>query len=129
MKREEEYLEAIYLIKLKKGTVRIKDLASALKVKPSSVISYLTKLSDKGLVKYMKGKSIELTSKGEEIAKKVYRKHKIIKEFLCKILELSEEIAEKDACYIEHGVHEETIRKMEELVKIKTDQVPSYQNN
>jgi len=43
MKREEEYLEAIYLIKLKKGTVRIKDLASALKIKPSSVVSYLTK--------------------------------------------------------------------------------------
>ena len=49
MRREEEYLEAIYLIKLKKGIIRIKDLALALKVRPSSVISYLTKLSNKGL--------------------------------------------------------------------------------
>ena len=116
MKREEEYLEAMYLIKLKKGNVRIKDLALALKIRPSSVVSYLVKLSNKGLVKYMKGGSIELTSKGEEIAKKVYHKHRIIKEFLCKMLELPEDIAEKDACYIEHGVHEETIRKMEKLV-------------
>ena len=121
MKREEEYLEAIYLIKLKKGTVRIKDLALALKIKPSSVVSYLTKLSNKGLVKYMKRGSIELTSKGEKIAKNVYHRHRIIKEFLCRILELPEDIAEEDACYIEHGVHEETIRKMEELVKDKVD--------
>lgn len=121
MRREEEYLEAIYLIKLKKGIVRVKDLALALKVRPSSVISYLTKLSNKGLVKYAKGRSIELTSKGEEIAKKIYRKHKVIKEFLCRILELPEDIAEEDACYIEHGVHEETIRRMEKLLKIKAD--------
>jgi len=121
MRREEEYLEAIYLIKLKKGIIRIKDLALALKVRPSSVISYLTKLSNKGLVRYTKGRSIELTSKGEEIAKNVYRKHKVIKEFLHRILELPEDIAEGDACYIEHGVHEETVRRMEELLKIKAN--------
>jgi len=69
----------------------------------------------------MKRGSIELTSKGEKIAKNVYHKHRIIKEFLCRILELPEDIAEEDACYIEHGVHEETIRKMEELVKDKVD--------
>jgi len=119
MKREEEYLEAIYLIKLNKGTVRIKDLASALKVKPPSVTSYLMKLSNKGLVKYMKGRPIELTSKGEKVAKEVYHRHKVIKEFLCKILGLPEDIAEEDACYIEHGIHRETMEKMEKLVKVK----------
>ena len=85
------------------------------------MISYLTKLSNKDLVEYAKGRSIELTSKGEEIAKKVYRKHRVIKEFLRRILELPENIAEEDACYIEHGVHEETIRRMEKLLKIKVD--------
>jgi len=32
------------------------------------------------------------------------------------LLDIPSEIAEKDACYIEHGVHSETIEKIEKFV-------------
>jgi len=119
-RREEEYLEAIYIVKLNKGVVRVKDLALMLKVKPSSIVAYLTRLSSKGLVRYVKGEHIELTLKGEEMAKRIYHKHLVIREFLHRVLGLPRDIAEEDACYIEHGVHDETVKRMEEIIsKVK----------
>ncbi|OYT26344.1 MAG: iron-dependent repressor [Thermoprotei archaeon ex4572_64] len=116
-KREEEYLEAIYIILKRKGNVRVKDLARLLNIKSSSVVEFLEKLSKKGLVNYTKHESITLTSEGLSIAKEIYRRHVAIKEFLTTILNIPEEIAEKDSCYIEHGIHELTLDRMLKFVE------------
>jgi len=116
-KREEEYLEMIYLLSKKKGFVRVKDLASKLGVKPPSVVEYLSKLSKKGYISYEKGEYILLNEKGKKIAEEVYRKHEAIKEFLVLLLNIPEEIAEEDACYIEHGIHPETMNRIEKFIE------------
>ncbi len=121
LNRSEDYLKAIYLLREKNGQVRIKDLSEMLGVKPSTVVDYLKKLSRNGLVIYKKRGIIDLTPKGIEIAKGIYYKHSIVKEFLCKVLGVPEEIADKDACYIEHGIHNETLNKMKLVLKLNLD--------
>ncbi|MHA1589336.1 MAG: metal-dependent transcriptional regulator [Candidatus Njordarchaeales archaeon] len=120
--REEEYLEAIYILSLKKKFIRIKDLSEILNVKPASVVDFLKKLKNRGLISYEKYNAIALTPEGERIAREIYKRHIIIKQFLIIALGVPEDIAEEDACYIEHGIHEETFKKIEEYVMM-------HQNN
>jgi len=116
-KREEEYLEAMYILVKNKGVIRVKDLSRILNVKPASVVEYLDKLASKGLVRYEKYGSITLTKEGLEIAEEIYRRHVALKEFLTLILGVPKDIAEKDACYIEHGIHDETLDRLVKLVE------------
>jgi len=116
-KREEEYLEALYILTKEKKPIRIKNLAKMLKVKPSSVIEYLDKLSKKGLVHYEKHELIMLSEKGFKIAEQIYKRHTALKQFLMLLLKIPEEIAEKDACYIEHGIHEITVTRIVQFVE------------
>ncbi len=113
--RAEDYLEAIYAMMKKGEKPGIRKLARILGVKPSSVIEYLRKLDEQGYVVYKRGGIICLTSKGEEIAKKIYERHELIREFLLRI-GVPPEIAEEDACFIEHGLHDVTIEKLLELM-------------
>ncbi len=124
-KREEEYLEAMYILLKEKGIIRIKDLARILNVKPSSVVEYLDRLAKKGFVHYEKYEYIMLTDEGLRIAERIYKRHEALKKFLIEILGLPINVAEEDACYIEHGVHEETINRIIELMEfIKSN--PNY---
>ncbi|MDI3475434.1 MAG: DtxR family transcriptional regulator, Mn-dependent transcriptional regulator [Thermococcaceae archaeon] len=116
-KREEEYLETMYILQKNKGVIRVKDIAKALKVKPPSVVDALKKLSEKGLVEYEKYDRILLTEEGRKIAEDTYSKHKLLTQFFVGILGIPPEIAEQDACQFEHYVHEETVKRMMEFAE------------
>jgi len=116
-RREEDYLEAMYILIKRKGVIRVKDLSEILNIKPPSVVDYLNKLASKGLIKYEKHGSIALTDEGLRVAKEVYKKHLALKEFLTLVLGLPEHIAEEDACYIEHRIHDITLNRLIKLVE------------
>ncbi len=113
-RRAEEYLETIYDMIRRGERPGVRRIARALGIKPSSVVEYLRKLCREGLVDYREGGEINLTREGLEIAREVRRRHEIIKEFLINI-GVDPEIADEDACYIEHGVHQETLDKIIEF--------------
>ncbi|MEM0355336.1 MAG: metal-dependent transcriptional regulator [Desulfurococcaceae archaeon] len=117
-KRCEEYLEAIYGMIVSGENPGIRKLARVLGVKPSSVVEYLRKMCEQGYIIYEQGGKINLTARGFRIAQEICRRHKLIKDFLIEI-GVPEEIAEKDACYIEHGIHEVTLAKLEEFLEKK----------
>ncbi len=108
----EDYLEGILMIMEKGKVPRVKDLAKLLNVKASSVVEALKKLVSEDLILHEKYGYIELTQKGLEIAKETYEKHKLLKNFFIKLLNLKPDIAEKDACSIEHYLSKETINKI-----------------
>ena len=56
---------------------------------------------------------IELTDAGREIAERIYERHRLLSEWLV-ALGVSEEIAAKDACRIEHDISSETFEKLKE---------------
>ncbi len=115
-KRAQEYLEAILVLEKRNGRARVKDLAERLGVKPSSVVEYLKRLNEKGYVRYQPGSRIRLTEKGRRIAEALYKRHLAIKEFLV-LLGVPEDVADEDACYIEHGIHEETLERILEFIE------------
>lgn len=78
---EEDYLEAFYVIGLKNDVVRVKDVSNLLDVTMPSVVSAVRSLSQKGLVNQEKYGYIELTQKGEEVAKTIYARHQLLYTF------------------------------------------------
>ena len=103
----EDYLEAILMIKEKKGYVRSIDVANQLNVSKPSV-SYATKrLRENGYITFNEDGMISLTESGMEIADKIYTRHKVLTDIFRK-LGVSDEVAAEDACKIEHDLSPET---------------------
>lgn len=103
----EDYLEAILMIKEKKGYVRSIDVANQLGVSKPSV-SYATKrLRENGYISFNEDGMIALTDSGREIAEKIYTRHKVLTNLFTH-LGVSEDIAASDACKIEHNLSPET---------------------
>ena len=103
----EDYLEAILVIKEKKGYVRSIDVANQLNVSKPSV-SYATKrLRENGYITFNEDGMISLTDSGMEIASKIYTRHKVLTDIF-RSLGVDDEIAAEDACKIEHDLSPET---------------------
>ncbi len=107
----EDYLEAILMIKEQKGYVRSIDVANQLNVSKPSV-SYATKrLRENGYISFNEDGMITLTDSGFEIADKIYTRHKTLSDFFIRI-GVDPEIADSDACKIEHDISSETFTKL-----------------
>ncbi len=113
----EDYIEAIYLISLKKKVVRVKEIAKFLDVKTPSVVDAVSKLQERGLVTHEKYGYLYLTKKGIDTARSVYKKHEEVYKFLNQFLGMDEDISEKDACGIEHSISKETLNRIVKLMK------------
>ena len=109
-------MEALYLLWKREGIIRIKGLAEMLNVKPPSIVEYLNKLAKKGLVKYVRHETITLTDEGIRAAEGIYRRHKALKEFLTTLLRIPDDVAEDDACSIEHELHDITVNRIIKLM-------------
>lgn len=114
--KEEDYLESILNTSMEKGYARAHDIADDLKVVPSSVSEMFAKLGGKGLVTYRKYEGVTLTEAGRRIAEKVRFRHTILVDFLT-ILGVPKDIADQDACFMEHELNTVTIEKIKEFVK------------
>ena len=79
---KEDYLEAIYILKIKNGKVRSIDIAKHLNVSKPGVNKAMTLLKENGLIEKDYYGEVVLTKKGEEIAIKIYEKNTTIKLFL-----------------------------------------------
>jgi DtxR family Mn-dependent transcriptional regulator len=108
----EDYLESIYLLELESGNVRVKDIAKRMDITMPSVSGAVKNLEKQGLVCHSRYDLVSLTMKGNRIAEEIYHRHHILKDFLSQILGLRPEIAEKDACAIEHNISPETMKSL-----------------
>ena len=110
---KEDYLEAIYILKQKYGHVRNAMLCDYMNYSKSSISVAMRVLSEDGYVIRSKYDGITLTPEGEKIAKKVYERHLLLKEYL-EELGISKEQADIDACRMEHVVSDETCQCLQE---------------
>ncbi|MBP2144403.1 DtxR family Mn-dependent transcriptional regulator [Methanococcus voltae] len=114
----EDYLESIHMFTQKEQRpVKTTELANLLGVKPAAVTGMAKKLSSEGYIIYEPYVGIKLDEKGELIARKILRKHRIIEHFLTDCLDLDLEKACKEACKLEHSMSDETIEKLYEFIK------------
>lgn len=117
----ENYLEVIYLLKLQRGNVRVKDIARKMEITMPSVSSALKNLEKQGLVSHDRYDLVILTPRGAGIAEEVYRRHRVIKDFLSQVLGLDAEIAERDACGMEHIISPETLESLVRFLKAENE--------
>jgi DtxR family Mn-dependent transcriptional regulator len=118
--RTEDYLEALATIIEKRVFAKVKDVAEDLSVSPSSVTEMFQKLKEKGYINYEKYRGVTLTEKGQKIADQTRKRHETLREFLC-ILGIPEDIANEDACRIEHVVNAETMKRLTKFVSFVQD--------
>jgi len=100
----EDYLEAIANLREGRKVVRVKQISQRLGVKMPSVTSALRKLSEQELVEHERYRHIKLTPKGDKVAHEVIRRHEALTRFFAQALDINREIAEEDACRIEHVI-------------------------
>ena len=105
----ENYLETILMLKKEKGIVRSIDVAREMNFSKPSVSRAMGILREEGCIVMEKDGHIELTDKGRAKAEGIYERHRLLTLFLEKIAGVSAEVAEKDACKMEHILSEETI--------------------
>lgn len=105
----EDYLETIYNLQVKSGTAKVSDIAEARGVSMASVCQALQRLDREGLVDYSARETLELTPEGRRLAQKISSRHRFVFRFLSQILGVDSEVAERDACSLEHHLSKETL--------------------
>ena len=82
-------------------------------------------LKEKGLVEQPYYGDITLTESGYEYAQAVYKRHRYLTAFLSKQLGIPEDVAEDEACLMEHAISDESFKKwvtyIEELGIVDTE--------
>lgn len=114
----EDYLEMIHMLRMEGKVARVKDIADALSVKMPSVAKAIAELKKLGLVTQEPYAGVELTKEGEVMAAPILNRHVLLKSFLMR-LGVSEEVADKDACCMEHILSAETLSKIETFMESK----------
>ncbi len=114
----EDYIEMIYVLINNTSRARVRDVAESLNVKMPSVVKAVVELKKLELVEQEPYGDITLTEKGRRLAMNVLSRHRILKEFLKK-LNVSDKIAEKDACSMEHILSAETMERIQDFLKQK----------
>ena len=112
----EEYLKTMYVLKKQNGNVRVTDIANKMNCTKPSVNKALYNLKDNGLVNYESYGTIELTQKGENLAKKVLEAYDIVYVFLKDVLNLESKQAETEAEKIKSSLDDNTINKLAKYV-------------
>lgn len=112
----ENYLETILVLQNKKGAVRAIDIAAELEFSKPSVSVAMKNLREKGYIETDEAGCITLTLQGRKIAEKIYERHTLLIDWLTAI-GVSSDVAETDACRIEHVISEESFNALKNHAK------------
>lgn len=112
----EDYLEQILMLREKKGVVRSIDIANSMGYSKPSISIAMKHLRENGYVVMNEDNYISLTEKGSEIANRIYNRHRTLTRLLVK-LGVPEDLAEKDACKVEHDLSPESYDALKQHLK------------
>ena len=111
----EMYLETILMLTEKQTQVRAIDVSHSTGYTKPSVSRAMGLLKKNGYIEVDENCYITLTDEGSVLAKKVLERHRVLHAFL-EQLGVSEDIADEDACRMEHVISDETFEKMKDFV-------------
>ena len=110
----EDYLEAVLVLQKEKGMVRSVDVARHMGVSKPSVCHAVAILKRGGFLTTDEDLFLRLTDIGRGVAEQTYEKHCF---FTLLLMEagVEPEIAEQEACRIEHVISEDSFQKLANL--------------
>ncbi len=112
----EEYLKNIYVLKQQNGHVRVTDIAIKMDCSKPSVNKAINNLKQNGLLNYETYGTIELTDKGEELAKKLLETYDIVYLFFKEVLDLDDNLAKQEAEKVKLVISDDTTNKLAKYV-------------
>ncbi|MBQ6371599.1 MAG: metal-dependent transcriptional regulator [Oscillospiraceae bacterium] len=112
----EDYLETMLILEQRNGRIRSSDVARYLKVSRASVSYAVRFLKNGGFLTVDEGRLLHFTDIGRQTAEAVYEKHCILRDTLL-LLGADPEIADQDACLIEHDISGHTMEKLKVFLK------------
>lgn len=115
---QEDFVEALLMLEEQGLPLETTKVARLLNVSKPAVHQMGHELIDKGLITRKDYGDMTLTDAGRELARKVFNRHKVLKQFLIE-LGVSEDVAEDDCCKIEHVISEETFEVIRKKIEEK----------
>lgn len=118
---EEDYLEAILMLKEKHGAVRSIDVAHHMDFSKPSVSRGMKLLREKEYITVDADGWLKLTDAGQALAERVYERHRLLSAWL-ESLGVEAETAAEEACRIEHDISEDTFQKLKDHIVVEKEQ-------
>ena len=112
----EDYLEAILVLKRKKGMVRSVDVARHLDVSKPSVCHAVSTLKEGGFLIMDENSFLFLTDVGREVAEQTYEKHCFFTRQLV-AAGVDPQTAEREACRMEHTISQKSFELLKGAVE------------
>jgi DtxR family Mn-dependent transcriptional regulator len=113
----EMYLETVYRLKETQGIARTSAIAEFLGVSMGAVTNTLASLESRGLVRRQAYRGVDLTPKGEALALRVLRKHRLVERLLTEVLGMEWSEVHETACRLEHAITDDVTEALERLLK------------
>ncbi len=109
----EDYIEAIVELEeaQERAEIRSVDIASLLDVSKASVNKALQNLRDAGYIDQERYGRITLTDAGRAYGAEIWGRHQALRGFLVNDLGIDPEVADKEACMMEHAISEQTMAR------------------
>jgi len=112
----EHYVETIFYIRFEEGKVRPGRLAQWLGVSAPSVTVALQRLARDGWLEIAEDRSVTLTARGEELAARVVRVHRLLERWLTDVLGMDWAAADEEAQQLAPGVSDRLADRLDELL-------------
>ena len=112
----EMYLKVLYQVRADYEVARVRDISKGLGVNPGTVTSTLKRLEKMGFVRHDRYGVVVLTPRGVNVAECMIRRFDTINGLLTEVLGVDPEVAEVDACMMEHAVSPATVNRMESML-------------
>ena len=112
----ENYLETILILSKTLPVVRSVDVAEEMGFKKSSVSVAMKHLRERNHITVTKEGFIYLTDEGKKIAEMIYERHEMLSNWLVR-LGVSKEVADSDACKMEHVISKESFEAIKGQIK------------
>ena len=114
---EENYLKAIFKInEVEKGPASTNGISAELETTPAAVSDMVKRLSAKELVNHRRHRGVTLSGKGEAVATRLVRKHRLWEVFLCQVLEFSWDEVHDIAEQLEHIQSPELVERLDRFL-------------
>ena len=113
----EDYLETVAILRGEGTMVRVQQIGQALGVKMPSVTAALRKLCEEGLVEHEKYGYVELTTEGDKAAQDIFHRHEVLRHFLTDVLSIDPQIAQEDACRMEHAISSISLDRLAKFIE------------
>jgi DtxR family Mn-dependent transcriptional regulator len=112
----QDYLEKLYWFEEAGIEPTQANLARAMQVSQPSVNEMVRRLVDEGLIERDERKRLRFTPQGEEVARHIVSRHRLIEAFLVKVFGIPWDEVHEEAHTFEHAISENLERRMYELL-------------